>query len=111
MSLYRVSDRTKIINDVIESISKKINNSNRDVYVINSTLGLESIDVKKNNIVYHICQFMPDQYNYQNMDKIMDGYITKSADTIIYTPYYGEIYYSIERNMELKVYYKQVPVG
>ena len=111
MSLYRVSNRTKIINDVIESISKKINKSTKDVYVVNSTLGLENIDVTKNDIVYHICQFMPDQYNYQNMDKIMDGYITISADTIIYTPYYGEIYYSIERNMELKVYYKQVPVG
>jgi len=111
MSLYRVSDRTKIINDVIDSISKKLNKSTKDVYVVNSTLGLENIDVKKNDIIYHICQFMPDQYNYQNMDKIMDGYITILADTIIYTPYYCEIYTSKERDMELKIYYKQIPVG
>ena len=79
MSFCSVMNIEEELDEVSHIISKKLDKSIKEIYVVNSMMSNNNnaIIVKIKNKIFYFVQFLPSQYCYRNIDKETDGYIEK----------------------------------
>lgn len=104
MSYCSVMNREEELDEISHIISKKIDKSIKEIYVINSIISSGSPTIVKNkNITFYFVQFLPSQCNYHNIDKETDGYIDKSIDIKVSN---SSSNYRCLKNSTQRFYYK-----
>jgi len=86
MSFCTVMNKEEELDEISNIISKKLDKSIKEIYVVNSMISPENekpIIVKNKNKTFYFVQFLPSQYCYKNIDKETDGYIEKRLNIII----------------------------
>ena len=108
MILYEIMDLKEEIEEIIGIIEPKLDDSTKEVYIINSILGEKEKTIIKDNILFRFVQFLPKQNSYMNIENETDGYITRELELGVINYYCYEYYEKLYILSNQRVYYKQI---
>lgn len=104
MTFYNINNLEKVLIEISDIINTKIDNTSKDVYIVNSIIGLKDPTIKRHNKLFHFVQFLPNQNCYSHMEEETDGFIFKDI-SLEMIPRYNNSY---NTQATEQIYYKAV---